>query len=290
MPTTVARHDGEFGYWEMISRDPHPALQPHAMRYCAYEERTHEPMRRVEAPTEGVTVVVSLGPTIEVDGRTHSSFVAGMHDTSSCTQHDGYQRGIEINLSPVAAGMVLGAPMHELANRVVALDDVLGPEATGLAERLDAAAGWEARFDLLDNVLARRIERATAPPPSVVWAWQRLRASHGRLAVRALAADIGCSPRYLTLQFREHLGMAPKTLARVLRFQHALKRLQCDDGARFAEIAESCGYYDQAHLNRDFREFAGAAPTDFLARRLPDGGGVAAEQFASVQDGTAAAA
>jgi AraC-like DNA-binding protein len=84
--------------------------------------------------------------------------------------------------------------------------------------------------------------------------------------------------------------MPPKTLARVLRFKHALGLLQRDDGARFAEIAETCGYYDQAHLNRDFRAFAGAPPTDFLARRLPDGGGIAAEQFAYVQDAEAAAA
>jgi AraC-like DNA-binding protein len=145
---------------------------------------------------------------------------------------------------------------------------------------------------MLDRVLARRAETARRPPPSLVYAWQRLCTSHGRARVSALAAELGCSPRYLTLQFREHLGMPPKIVARVLRFQHALKRLERDDGARFAEIAETCGYYDQAHLNRDFRQFAGSAPGDFLARRLPDGGGVAAasEQFGSVQDGRAAAA
>jgi AraC-like DNA-binding protein len=84
----------------------------------------------------------------------------------------------------------------------------------------------------------------------------------------------------------------PKTLARILRFEHALALLRRDDGARFAEIAERCGYYDQAHMNRDFRAFAGASPSEFLARRLPDGGGVRADaaEFGSVQDAPAAAA
>jgi len=285
--TTVARHAGQFGSWEMISRAPHPSLRPHVTRYCGYAEDTLAPLRRVEAATTDIPLIVSFGPEIDIDGSTHTSFVAGLHDGCTNTAHEGHQRGIQIDLSPQAAGMVLGVPMHELAHRVVALDDVLGP---GLAERLHDAPSWDARFELLDTLLARRIEAAQAPPPSLEWAWRRLAASRGRLAVGELAREIGCSPRYLTLQFRDHLGMPPKPLARILRFRHALDRLERDDGARFAEIAESCGYYDQAHLNRDFRAFAGAPPTDFLARRLPDGGGVSAEQFASVQDVSAAAA
>jgi AraC-like DNA-binding protein len=247
-------------------------------------------MRRVEPAVAAIPVIVSLGPQIEVDGSTHTSFVAGLGDLPSCTEHGGHQLGIQIDLSPLAARMLLGAPMHELANRVVALEDVLGPGLGWLIERLQEAPTWDARFELLDDALARRVDRALAPPPAVTWAWGLLQASHGRLPVNGLAAALGCSPRYLTLQFREHLGLPPKTLARVLRFQHALSLLERDDGARFAEIAEGCGYYDQAHLNRDFRAFAGAAPGDFLARRLPYGGGVAAGEFASVQDAPAAAA
>ena len=79
--------------------------------------------------------------------------------------------------------------------------------------------------------------------------------------------------------------------ARVLRFERAVAQLGRDDGARFVEIAQDCGYYDQAHLNRDFREFAGASPTSYLGRLLPDGGGVAAtDDVPFVQDSAAVAA
>jgi AraC-like DNA-binding protein len=289
MGTTVARHAGRFGSWEMVSRAPHPALRPHVRRYCGYVEHT-APMSRVETAVAEVPLIVSLGPEIEVDGTAYGSFVAGLHDASSRTAHAGRQRGIQIDISPLAASRLLGGGMHELAHRVVGLEDVLGQEASLLAEQLDSLPSWEDRFAHLDDVLARRIERTAAPPPSLVHAWSRLRASHGRVAIGDVAAEVGCSPRYLTLQFREHLGMPPKPIARVLRFQHALERFKGDDGTSFADIAENCGYYDQAHLNRDFRAFAGASPTDYLARRLPDGGGVAAEQFASVQDVPAVAA
>jgi AraC-like DNA-binding protein len=90
--------------------------------------------------------------------------------------------------------------------------------------------------------------------------------------VEALAAEIGCSRRHLDTGFREQVGLTPKLLGRILRFQHAVAL--SGTGPGWAEIAQRCGYYDQAHLIRDFNQFAGSSPGDFARRQLPDGGGV----------------
>ncbi len=271
----------------MAYAPPGPALRGVVQRYCGYVERTPAPLRRREAATGTVTVILSFGPRIRVDGETHGSFVAGLSDAPATTEHDGVQHGVELNLTPPAARRLLGVPMHELFNRVVALDDVL--DTRTLLEELAEADGWEARFARLDAELARRLEAAPAPHPAVRAAYDRLAATRGAIPVGVLAEEIGWSRRHLAARFREDVGVSPKALARLLRFEHALELLR-GQACTLADVAYASGYYDQAHFNRDFRAFAGVAPGELLARRLPDAGGWSAEDLPSFQDGLAPAA
>jgi AraC-like DNA-binding protein len=279
MPIAVQRHSSPLGEWEMVHGAPDRRFGGHITRYIGYHERTAAPVRRREVPSGDVTLIVSLGPSIRVgSGATpvssRTSFVAGLHEAYAVTEHDGVQDGIEINLTPPTARMLLGMPMAELAGHTVDLADVLGGDAGELVERLAAAPGWEERFALLDRAFARRLADAAPPRSEVVWAWRHLVASDGRHPVGPLAQELGWSRGRLVDRFRDAVGLPPKPFARILRFQRVVGRLRRDDGARLAEIAYDCGYADQAHLNRDFRAFAGGSPTDFLRRRLPDGAGV----------------
>jgi transcriptional regulator GlxA family with amidase domain len=159
---------------------------------------------------------------------------------------------------------------------VVHLDDLLGPAGDELVARLWDVEGWERRFGIVDATLAALAAERPEPSSSLAWAWGRMRASGGRASIGALARELGWSHRRLIARFREQLGLPPKTLARILRFERVSELLRDTEEPRLAEVAFDCGYYDQAHLNRDFREFAGTTPGDYLARRLPDGGGVTA--------------
>ena len=280
--TTVARHESALGRWEMVHAAPHPALRGQIEAYCGYREETAAPLRRSETPSGNVSLILSFGDPIDVEvaglqRRRHRSFLASLHDRPATTEHGGRQHGVEVKLSPTATRRLAGVPLHELPGGVVDLDLLLGRHADLLVEQLACAPTWDERFALLDRALARRLEAAPALHPGVEHAWWRLAASHGSVPVATLAGDLGWSRRHLGERVRADLGLPPKAIARVLRFDRAKQLLGRDDGRRLAEIALACGYYDQAHLNRDFREFANATPTDFLARRLPDDGGVAAE-------------
>jgi AraC-like DNA-binding protein len=277
-PLSIVRHDSSLGRWEMARRGADARLRGHVRSYVGYLEVTPGPLRRREVPGADITLIISLGPAIEVfepdrRGDRFTSFVTGLWDGPALTEHAGYQHGVEVRLTPLGAHRLLRLPMHHLANAVVELDDVLGPESDRLAERLYDAPDWAARFDLLDAALAARLAQARPASPGVAWAWGRLLATHGAVTVADLTGELGCSRRHLAAQFREQIGLPPKLLGRILRFDRVVALLRQQEPQRWAEVAYACGYYDQAHFNRDFRQFAGATPTAFLASRLPDSAG-----------------
>jgi AraC-like DNA-binding protein len=275
--------------WEAVSAAPDPRLRGIVLSYTGYAEFATAPMRRLEAPFAGVPMILSFGPSILVDGVRHRSFVAGLGDRASVTEYSGEQRGVQLNLTPLGARRLLGLPMDELARRVVAIEDVVGGGA-GLVERLDGAPGWPARFALLDALLVARLHEAPAVDARVQRAWERLCASDGAVEISALAREVGWSRRHLAERFRTEVGLPPKSVARILRFERVTRTLRANAGGGLADLAYACGYADQAHLNRDFREFAGTTPTAYTARLLPGGAGVAADDLPNVQDALADAA
>jgi AraC-like DNA-binding protein len=108
--------------------------------------------------------------------------------------------------------------------------------------------------------------------PLVHWTLARIHQSGGRVRAEELAREAGCSRKYLGSVVSRAVGLPPKSLARIHRFQHALGRLGAT--REWAELAADCGYYDQSHLIRDFQQFSGLAPAAFLRSAQPDPGSV----------------
>ncbi|MGC1214073.1 MAG: helix-turn-helix domain-containing protein, partial [Micromonospora sp.] len=142
-----------------------------------------------------------------------------------------------------------------------------------LRDRLAGTPDWPGRFALLDAALTDRLAVAGSVDARLARAW-RLLDSGGGAAVGALAGEVGWSRRHLAVQFRREFGLPPKTVARLLRFQRAYATLGREPTAApvgptgpdgWAERAVRFGYYDQSHLIRDFREFAGNTPTALAA-------------------------
>ncbi|GIH78798.1 helix-turn-helix domain-containing protein [Planobispora longispora] len=251
---------------------PGAFLRPYVTELSAYAERYEEPLIRRQPPFAGVVVIFGLGEPIGLSGpgtrERLASFAGGLHDVYVDTVIAGATEGVQVNLTPLGARRLFGLPMSELAHRVVSLDDVLGPWAGAAVERLAAVPDWHDRLALLDALLTRRIHAAPESDPRVGWAWRRLRASRGALPIAELAGELGWSHRHLVSRFHDQIGMSPKAVARVMRFEHAAGRLRA--GLPAADTAAACGYYDQAHMNRDFRAMAGATPRQ-LARPWPEG-------------------
>jgi AraC-like DNA-binding protein len=267
----LERHADPAGAWELFRRPPDRQLRALVGDYQGFTERADGLVLRREVPTARIPVILHLDAPYGVTGadgatRAHrAGFAAGMHETAATTESPrGRNRCLQLDLAPAAAHRLFGVPMHELANRVVALDDLLGPSARELQERLCGAPTWEARFGLLDDLLLRRLVDAERSR-ELDWAWHALRRSGGQLRIATLAGELGWSHRHLIARFRREIGLPPKTVARIVRFERALDLARGSATPAWADIAHACGYADQAHLIRDFRAFTGTTPGAWTA-------------------------
>ncbi len=260
----------------LIEWRPAPALRPFIAGYSGYRQADGVAGRHRGLPGPHLTLIVTLDDPLVVaahpDPRTppgrYDALVGGLHTAPALITHDGRQSGIQIGLSPLGARALLGLPAGELAGLDVDASDVWGRFAAHLRERLLAEPTWPARFAVLDELLSRRLDPAAAVRPDVAAAWHALLDSGGRMSMSSLAERVGCSGRYLSRLFAVEIGMSPKAAARVLRFDRARRLLPREPSRSVAEVAARCGYFDQAHLARDFRALAGCPPSRWLAEEF----------------------
>ncbi|MBQ0894549.1 AraC family transcriptional regulator [Micromonospora sp. U56] len=255
---------------------PDPRLRPFVDRYLGYRESAPLPLVRREVAGAFVVLVLGWGAPLDVvDPRASGrgvygvdSFVAGPFDRYCITSTLGVGLGVQLVLTPPAARRVLGLPLGELANRAVPVGDLPDRWLDRLRCRLADAPDWPRRFALLDAALGARLAGSAPLDPTLGRAWRRLAGTGGRIGVGDLADELGWSSRHLAVRFGAELGLTPKATARLLRFGRAYATLARELVPRpgadasvgpggWAELATRCGYYDQSHLIRDFREFAG---------------------------------
>lgn len=170
---------------------------------------------------------------------------------------------IGVHLRPGGASAFFGLPLSELRNRVVELDTLWNSEAQNLRDQLIEAPGAPAKFRILENALLARWRGFAPRHRAVRHALDSFTRLPDNITVGQVTADVGLSRRRLIEIFTEQIGMAPKVFCRVLRFQRAINRIQRRPTISWTDIAVDCGYYDQAHFIKNFREFCGMTPGEY---------------------------
>lgn len=179
-----------------------------------------------------------------------------------------------IAFRPDGARRWLGVPACELTGRIHALEDLIGPQARSLREQLLAEPDPARRIGLAEAWLRQRCRAQPGTPLLVRRAVDALARSRGQVGIEQIADRLGCSRIYLARLFQQHVGLSAKSLARLHRFQDALRLLRERERVPWVELAAVCGYYDQSHLSRDFRAFSGFAPGEFARLARPDASSV----------------
>ena len=258
--------------FEMIRRAPSQRTAGLIAGMTGYREHALGRFSQREAAHLIVPLIISLGsPFLIALGREpdaadrQPSFAAGLYAGPVHIASDGGAECVQVDFTPLGAFRFFGGGVADLAARMVDMSDLLGREGRQLRERLGATACWQRRFDLLEDFIADRDSHL--PSPEIAFAYRRLALSDGSARITALAGEIGWSRKHLVERFRSELGLAPKSVARMMRFHRACRLARSGTGPGWAGIAAEVGYADQAHLVREFSALAGETPTAW-ARRL----------------------
>lgn len=244
---------------------------------CVWFARGQTPHRAEVVLPNGVTeVILNLAdPQWVLEGprhparRYHETFVAGLQRGPLVIADDGATDLIGIRFHPGGLADWIALPLVELTDRIEPGHAVELPWLAQLREHLGNLPD-AARADAIFASL-RRQRRRSGAPDRVQAALQALGTRSEPPTVRVLAARLGVSHKHLITLFHRAVGVTPRTLRRVLRFHRVVRALQEPAGPSWAALALDCGYSDQAHLIREFRELADCTPTEFLRRRTDDG-------------------
>jgi len=243
-------------------------------------------------PSPALTFIVNLDtpivagthPAADTDGsaRAFDNLIGGLHTEAAYIFQPDRQAGIQLAVHPLAARRLFGVPASELDETSSDATDVLGDGVRRLQQRVGEEASWQERFDSVERYLVDRGSAApsfASPRTEVAAAWRWMVAHRGRGRMDDLARHVLLSGRQLTKLFRAELGVPPKAVNRLIRFDLARQTIQAralrGDPTGLTEVAHECGYYDHAHLVRDFQDFLGCSPTAWLAeegRNIQAGG------------------
>ena len=265
---------------QYVTAPPAPPLGAFIERYVGYRLTGFAPGVHRGLPSRYLTFIVSIGPTIDVIAQADPSqsparyrcVVSGLQGRSATIGYGAHQEGVQVDVSPLGARMLFGMPSRVLWDASVECSDVVGRPGGELWERLQGVPDWPGRFAVCDEMLMRWANAGAADrvAPELRQAWHTLVRSGGSTAVGDLANELGWSRQHLARRFGEEFGLGPKLAARVLRFDRATSMLRHTPSfTTIAQVAASCGYFDQSHLDRDFLELAGCSPSQLLAEELP---------------------
>lgn len=242
---------------------PSPALAGHVRCYWRGTSRVGhgEALAPQRILPDGCTdIVLHLA---EAGRALRSAHVVGTMTRPLLLTLDAPAEHLGIRFHPGCAAAFFGVSAGELTDRSAELDALWTGECA--SEQLAGKRSLDARLRWLERQLLRRLDCVADTALLTKRVAALIRETGGRLRIDELATRTGCTRQYLGRVFAEHLGVSPKHYARIERFVQLAKRVDRTPAADWADLAAEHGYYDQAHLIHEFREFTGLAPETYLA-------------------------
>lgn len=193
-------------------------------------------------------------------------FVYGSATRSTYKTAISHYRNVVVSFQPHALRSIFGLNASELTNTYADLTLYIKNQ---LAEKLSGTDSFLIRTKLLSEFLLKRIADNKNGSSHIHFITETLRKDYGVSCLKNLCSNLKISERSLERIMQSYAGVSPKQFSRISRFQAALSCLCENPLLRLSEVAYSSGYSDQSHFIRDFREFSGFSPKQFLKHPYP---------------------
>lgn len=239
-------------YWVLELDDPLEFGPPHRIVTDGIVEAVFHFRQPFETSTGG-------GPYV----RQPRGFVISQTQRPVVIRPEGKSGLISIRFQLGGAHHFFPVPVSEFADQTVDTHMLWRQAAPELEERISLARSNRDRVHILESFLLRQLRNSEKDEVCPLVGY--IRRLRGQVSIRQMAADLGHSERGLQRRFESALGAPPKQIARITRFLNACKCIRRGTLGGLTGVAHACGYYDQAHFIRDFREFAGISPSEFSA-------------------------
>lgn len=174
------------------TRSPHPMLRDLVSDYVGCDFTGLPPGVHYGLPSTTLTLIITFGTPLLMSDRVNSDLqpydvlIAGLHTTPAIIGHTGAMQGIQLNLTPFAARQLFAAPAAEVSEQAVHLDQLIGPLASELHERVSMCTTWAGRFTAIDQVLIAAFDHSYRPQPEIFEAWRLIGQRPIQLQVRSM--------------------------------------------------------------------------------------------------------
>jgi AraC-like DNA-binding protein len=257
----------------LVEVPPSPELEPYVgVLYCLNVAIAGmSPERKcILLPNPCVDLVINLGGPFSIEHATDQqasgplAVLHGPHAVSAHLRRQGALCLLGARLKHGVAASFLNFPVKEITNRFIPAETFWAQSNTELVEPVLAAPTIRSKMAAMEKSLVKFFGRARRIDTTLRKAVKLVAQHQGDVEVSELARQLKISRQTVKHKFDNGVGLSPKTFGKLRRFQNVLRCVSTDANIDWSELAQRCGYYDQAHLIREFNSFTGFSPEKFL--------------------------
>ncbi len=201
--------------------------------------------------------------TLSPNGAYSKVWISGIHKNYLSISAPQNSEMFVIQFKPTGAYPFLHTPIHELNNLIINADEVLGNEILELRERLLSTTSSTDKFHLAENWLHQRHHEDKTANNELMYIFDKI--AHQPIGdYKEAIAFYSKTQKHLINQFKKYFGLTPKSFQRIFRFNDILRQVQHKQHVKWSQIVYNCGYADQSHFIKEFKEFSGFNPQEFI--------------------------